>query len=144
MDARCSITIDASPREVFAVLLDPYAYPRWVMGARAIRAVDESWPEPNSSFHHRSGTGPVQVTDRTTLLEKSDDSFLRLRARAWPMGEAEVRLTLRPDGQRTVLTLEEIPSAGPAKVFGTPLLLPALHTRNVLSLRRLRDLVESR
>jgi hypothetical protein len=38
--SRNSIDVAASPTDVFAVLDDPHAYPKWVVGARRIRDVD--------------------------------------------------------------------------------------------------------
>ena len=46
------ITVRTDPEAVFEVLDDPYAYPRWVVGARRIRSVDAGWPAVGSRFHH--------------------------------------------------------------------------------------------
>jgi hypothetical protein len=50
------------------VLLDAYAYPRWVVGAKRIRAVDPEWPAPGSRFHHALGAGPAELHDSSKLL----------------------------------------------------------------------------
>ena len=36
--------LDASPEDIWDVLSDPYAYPRWVVGSKRIRGVDPDWP----------------------------------------------------------------------------------------------------
>ena len=52
----------------FAVLIDPETYPRWLIGATAIRDIDDDWPAPGSKFHHVVGVGPLQIPDDTEVL----------------------------------------------------------------------------
>ena len=53
--------------EVFEVLVTPESYPRWLVGARRIRAVSPDWPQPGSSFQHGVGFGPIAIADRSTV-----------------------------------------------------------------------------
>ncbi|HVL33089.1 MAG TPA: SRPBCC family protein [Actinomycetota bacterium] len=142
MHARCSTTIDAPPTRVYDTILDPYAFPKWVVGARRIRGVDEDWPAVMTSFHHEVGVWPLTIKDKTTMLGHESDSLVRLRARAWPAGEAEVRIKLEDTGGGTLVTIEEEPAAGPLRAMWNPMLVPALHARNQVSLQRLKKLVE--
>jgi uncharacterized protein YndB with AHSA1/START domain len=143
VEARCSVTIDRPRARVFEVLIDPYAYPRWVVGARRIRSVDALWPASMTCFYHEVGAGPLRIKDKTTMVETRQDMMVKLRARVWPAGEAEVSITLTGDGDVTTVTLEEQPSAGPVSALPAAMTTPALHMRNLLSLRRLKRLVES-
>ena len=67
--SRNVIEMDAPIDAVFEVLLDPEAYPQWVVGAKRLRDVDDNWPAPGSSFHHAVGAGPAEVRDATTVRE---------------------------------------------------------------------------
>jgi uncharacterized protein YndB with AHSA1/START domain len=66
---RQEITIAAPPDEVFAVLLDGYAYADWVVGARRVRGVDPTWPAVGARFHHALGVGPAELKDSSEILE---------------------------------------------------------------------------
>ncbi len=143
MRARCSTVIDRPAARVFGVLLDPYAYSKWVVGTKRIRGVDTNWPAEDASFYHEVGAGPLRIKDRTTLVSKEQNVMIWLRARVWPAGEADVRLILEADGDRTRITMEEEPCAGPARALWNPMLAPVLHVRNLASLARLKRLVEN-
>ena len=62
------VEIDAPPAAVFAVLVDPRTYPRWLIGAHEIRSIDADWPQPGSHFHHRVGVGPFTIPDSSKVL----------------------------------------------------------------------------
>src|SRR4051812_41318490 len=61
------IVIEAAEHDIFSVLLDPYTYPEWLVGAQRIRSVDDAWPEPGTAFHHVVGFGPIKVADSTRV-----------------------------------------------------------------------------
>lgn len=133
-------TLPIERTAVFAALLDPHTYPRWLVGARAIRSVDARWPAPGSVFHHRVGlAGPLQVADVTKLLAVDPPSSLTLEVRARPLGRGRARFTLvdeRADGQlATRVELDEVPIGllGPAR----PVLDPFTAARNGRSLAQL-------
>ena len=71
-------------------------------------------------------------------------SLLSMRARAWPGGEAQVVLRLRPQGTSTEIVMEEDAVSGPARLLPKPLRDAQLRWRNTESLRRLAYLVERR
>ncbi len=90
--------IRTTPDRVWDVLADGWLYPLWVVGATRMRAVDAGWPEVGTKLHHSVGVWPLVLDDNTEVLECDPGRHLRLRARGWPIGEAEVALTLSPSG----------------------------------------------
>ena len=61
-----------------------------------------------------------------------------------PVGVAEVRLELAPEGSGTRVTMTEHPIGGPILRFANRLLDLLIHARNAESLRRLGRLAEER
>lgn len=81
--------------EVFAVLAEPRTYPEWLVGAKAVRSVDDAWPAPGSSFRHRVGLfGPLTLADSSTSLALDAPHALVLEVRARPVGRAKVTFHL--------------------------------------------------
>lgn len=140
--ARNSILIDASPSAVFGVLADPRTYSLWVVGSREIRAADQAWPAPGSSFDHTVGVPLLTNQDATTVLASEPGRLLQLRARARPLPTARVTLSLEgvDSGTRVVMT-EEPMRRRLSKLMG-PLGHLLIWLRNVVSLRRLKRLAE--
>ena len=141
--ARNRLFVAAPPESVWAVLADPDCYPRWVVGAKHIRSVEGSWPDPGSKFHHAVGVGPLEVRDNTEAVLADAPTHIVLDARARPLGRARIDLSLEPAGGGTMVTMVEVPTS-PAVVRAlTPLLDPPTWARNRVSLRRLATLAES-
>src|SRR3954454_9956761 len=134
--------MSCSPAEVFKVLSDGWLLALWVVGASRIRDVDKTWPAPGSEAHHSVGTWPLLINDTTTVQKFVPDESMLLRARGWPVGEADVLITAaaRPGGCRVTIT--EDASKGPARLIPKPVRAPLLNWRNVESLRRLAFLAE--
>jgi uncharacterized protein YndB with AHSA1/START domain len=132
-------TLPASADVVYEVLADPETYPRWLVGADHMRAVDADFPEPGSRFHHTVGAGPVKVDDATEALDADEGRRIVLRVHVGPF-QADVEFLLIPQGAEETLVRFTERAVG---LFGpvNPLLRPTLHARNALSLRRLRDVV---
>jgi uncharacterized protein YndB with AHSA1/START domain len=140
--ARAEIDIDdASPAAVFAVLVDPEAYIRWVVGARRLRGVDPHWPEPGARFHHEIGTWPFLIRDWTAMVELVPHSRIVLEARVGPVGTARVTILVEARAGGTHVTVLEEPVGGVLRTLPRPLLDPLVGLRNRLSLARLRELV---
>ena len=137
-------TVSATPEQVWEVLSDGWLYPLFVVGASRMRDVDESWPAVGARLHHSVGTWPLLIDDTTEVLEVEEGRRLLLKARGWPAGEAHVDISLRPDGDATLVTMEEDATAGPGVLVPKPLRDAQLHWRNVEALRRLAFLVEGR
>jgi uncharacterized protein YndB with AHSA1/START domain len=136
--------IKTTPERVWDVLCDGWLYPLWVVGASRMREVDEDWPAVGTKLHHSVGTWPVLIDDNTEVLECEPRQLLVLRARAWPTGEAEVRLNLEPHGSGTRFVIEEDAVNGPAKLVPKAVRAPGLKWRNVETLRRLAFIAERR
>jgi uncharacterized protein YndB with AHSA1/START domain len=133
-----------TPDRVWSVLSDGWLYPLWVVGASRIREVEDGWPAVGTRIHHSVGAWPLLIDDYTEVLLCEADRVLELRARAWPTGEASVRIRLTPLGDETEVTIEEDVSSGPATLVHKPVRTPPLHWRNVETLRRLAYLAERR
>lgn len=140
--AENAIVIDAPPERVFDVLADPETYAEWVVGTRTVRGADEGWPAPGARLYHSIGAGPVTIDDSTEVVEAQAPSRLVLRAHLGPLGTFHVDLALRDDGRGgTRVTMVEHPIEGVSKLAG-PVGDAAGSVRNMLSLRRLKELAE--
>ena len=139
------IHVDAPPAAVFDVLADGWSFGHWVVGTKEVRMVEPTWPDPGAKIHHSVSLGPLTVEDSTVVEEAKDDRRLVLRARARPMGSARVTIDLAPDGDGTLVAMEERPVSGPLqKLFNGMFDATLLRGRNQESLRRLRALAELR
>lgn len=139
-----SRVIGAGVDEVWKVLADGWLYPLFVVGASRMRDVDEAWPEAGAELHHSVGVWPALLNDSTSVLESEPPTLLKLRARGWPAGEAEVTFRLRPQGPETELTIEEDAVSGPGRLMPKPLRDLPLAWRNVETLRRIAFIAERR
>ena len=137
-------TAATTPDKVWEVLSDGWLFPLWVVGASRIRGVDETWPAPGSRLHHSVGLWPVMLDDHTEALACDPVERLELQARAWPLGEARVVVSLRPADGGTEIEMEEGLTHGPGTVLPRPLRDAALRWRNKESLKRLAMLAEGR
>jgi len=136
--------VAATPDDVWNVLADGWLYPLWVVGAARIRDVDEAWPEKGSRIHHSVGVWPLLINDHTEVLDAVPGRSIKLRARGWPVGEAEVELRLSDVGAQTEVVIEEDAVAGPGVLVPEPFKGLTLKWRNTESLRRLAFLAEGR
>jgi hypothetical protein len=136
--------VEATPSQVWNLLADGWLYPLWVVGATRMREVDDHWPSPGAKLHHSVGLWPLLIDDTTEVLESVPEQLLHLRARGWPVGEAEVVLRLRRAGSRTEVAIEETLVSGPGRLVPTLVLDPVLKWRNSETLRRLAFLAERR
>jgi uncharacterized protein YndB with AHSA1/START domain len=137
-------TMNASPEAVWEVLSDGWLYPLWVVGASRMRDVDPGWPQVGSKLHHSVGVWPGLIDDNTEVLACEPGRSIRLRAKGWPMGEAEVVLELERATNGTRVKIFEKPVKGPGALVPPPLVDPMLKWRNTETLRRLAYVVEGR
>jgi uncharacterized protein YndB with AHSA1/START domain len=142
--SRNSMVIEATPDQVWDVLADGWLYPLWVVGATRMRDVEHNWPEVGSRLHHSAGVWPLVLNDDTEVLEASPRTRMKLRARGWPLGEAEVTITLTPVGAHTRVDIEEDAVSGPGAMLPKPLRDPMIKVRNVETLRRLAFVAQGR
>jgi uncharacterized protein YndB with AHSA1/START domain len=139
-----SRVVHASAAEVWQVLADGWLYPLWVVGATRMRDVDPSWPAVGARLHHSVGVWPAVLDDDTEVLEVVPRQLLRLRARGWPAGAAEVEITLTTVPGGTAVDIAEDVVSGPARVVPGPLRRPGIRFRNRETLTRLALLAENR
>jgi uncharacterized protein YndB with AHSA1/START domain len=136
--------LQASPEDVWEVLADPYAYPRWVVGSRRTVEADPQWPQPGAEFRPEVGLGPLSYTDRTVCKEVEPGRRIVMHAGGGGVAGAIVDIELEPSGTGTVVKLLETPGGWSAPLRKVPPLQWAIKARNVESLRRLRRLAEAR
>ena len=134
----------ATPQQVWDVLSDGWLYPVWVVGASRMREVEEHWPETGSKLHHSVGVWPALIDDNTEVLEASPPAMLRLRARGWPMGEAEVVLRLVAHAEGCEVSITEDIVQGPGLLMPKPLRAAPIGVRNAETLQRLAYIAENR
>lgn len=139
-------TITRPAAEVFEALVTPPTYPNWLVGCRAMRAVDDGWPAVGTAFHHTVGlVGPLTVDDRSKVLAVEQDRLLSLEVRARPIGRGRATFRLHPvdvgGREYTEVELDEVPigALGPTE----PLANPLIARRNRTSLAALADYVEA-
>ncbi len=136
--------VNGTPDQVWRVLADGWLYPLWVVGATRMRQVEAAWPGQGSRIHHSVGVWPLVINDHTEVVEVETGRFLRLRARAWPSGEAEVAIRVEDQGAGSLVTIEEDLVGGPAKLVPKHARALALQIRNRETLQRLAWLAERR
>jgi uncharacterized protein YndB with AHSA1/START domain len=141
--ARNDIRIAASPERVFAILSDSGSYAEWVVGSSEVRDADPGWPALGTKFHHRVGLGPLSVVDNTQVVGADPPNRLVLHARARPLGTSRVEIRLAPEDGGTRVTMVEEAGDVLTRIAFNPLTDHLVRARNLLSLRRLRRLVEA-
>jgi uncharacterized protein YndB with AHSA1/START domain len=140
--APSTIRIAASAWAVFDILHDAYVYPRWVVGARRIRAVDASWPAVGSQFHHAIGTAVGELHDSSKVLERDRPHRIVLEVRFLPTGTARVELEVADSASGSTITMYEVPVSGLVSRLPRFITEPVLTLRNAVSLQRLRHETE--
>jgi len=136
--------ISASPERVFAVLADGWSYASWVVGASHVRDVDDGWPATGTRIHHQVGPWPLHIKDQTSVHAVVAGQMLELHARAWPLGEAKVRLDLEPVNAATRVTLSYDLIAGVGRFVPGPVQSVLLGPRSAEMLARLDDIAVRR
>jgi uncharacterized protein YndB with AHSA1/START domain len=136
--------IETVPDKVWEVLSDGWLYPVWVVGATRMRDVESTWPQVGARLHHSFGVWPAVVNDNTEVLESEPGRYLKLRARGWPIGEAEVAITLTAIGAHTLVQIDEKAVSGPGALVPGPLEAVLIKWRNMETLRRLALFAENR
>jgi NAD(P)-dependent dehydrogenase (short-subunit alcohol dehydrogenase family)/uncharacterized protein YndB with AHSA1/START domain len=143
--ARNRIHIEASPELVFEILADAERYADWVVGASDVVAHDGNFPSPGARFRHRVGLRPLTLSDHTEVVSVDPPRRIELKAKARPLGTANIEIKLRERAGGTEVTLTEEPGDRlSALVAGNPVADAALRLRNAEALSRLKRIVEGR
>lgn len=136
--------VDAPVDTVMAVLSDPRAYARFVVGSKRVRRFDPNWPDIDSVFHHTIGVGPFMLRDLTRVTEGDGRQRLVLRAQMRPLAVNRVSFTVRPTPAGTEVEVEERAIEGPVALVWNPALDGLMWLRNQETLRRLKKMAEHR
>ncbi|HEX5016210.1 MAG TPA: SRPBCC family protein [Actinomycetes bacterium] len=138
--------VNASPTAVAEVLANGWLYATWVVGASRIRGVDPRWPQASSSIAHSVGLWPALLSDRTFSVAEDLPRRLELRARALPVGQADVVITIEPVNRadQSLVSIAEDVASGPTRLTPKAVRQWLIRTRNVEALRRLAMLAEGR
>ena len=128
------------PQAVWDALADPASYGFWVVGSKAIRDADATWPAPGSRFHHTIGVGPFTVKDHTQSLDARPPRLLELRAKGRPLGMARVTMEMTPKDGGTLVRMTETADGPTAVLALNPLVHLFTKARNAESLMRLEQL----
>ncbi len=131
----------APPSAVMDALRDGWLFAGWVVGASHIRDVDGHWPHPGARIHHAVGAWPLMIEDYTESIEYRPESLLVLRARAWPFGEAQIRLEVGPTAGGSLIVMTEGIKRGPGLLLN-PISRLMFPPRNRESLSRLTKIAE--
>ena len=134
--------VQASPETTFAVLSDPRAYARFVVGTKLVRHFEPAFPEAGSGFHPTLGVGPLVLRDTTRVVDVDSPRQLVLDAGMRLFAVNRTAFRLEPRGGLT--EVEEYPVAGPAAKVWNRALDGILWLRNAELLRRLKKLAEQR
>lgn len=127
----------------WTLVADAIRYPDWLVGAQAIREIDDEWPQTGSMFRHRIGWGPLSLIGSTSVRRAEPPRRLDLGAGMGPFGEALVsfRLSETPGGTR--VSILEVPRRGLARaawLAARGVVNGALWGRNQISLEALQEL----
>lgn len=136
--------VPAAPHDVWAVLADPRSYAFWVVGSHDVPTFDGRWPEPGSCFRHVQGHGPFKISDTTTVVEAEAPVRLLLTVRIRPFLSGPVELTLTPDGQGTMITIDERATGWIGGAMPSFVTSPLIAIRNAEALRRLAAMAWAR
>jgi NAD(P)-dependent dehydrogenase (short-subunit alcohol dehydrogenase family)/uncharacterized protein YndB with AHSA1/START domain len=143
--ARNRVHIEAPPERVFSVLSVPERYPEWIVGAAAVVRTEGDFPAPGSRFWHRVGPRRLALYDQTEVRAVEPPRRIELKAKARPLGTADVVIELAARAGGTDVLLVETPGDRlSALVVANRLGEAALRIRNAESLARLKRIVEER
>lgn len=136
--------MNATPQQVWDVLADGWLYPVWVVGASRMREVENDWPAVGSKLHHSVGVWPALLDDNTEVLLSRPPSHLRLRARGWPAGEAQVDVRIEAHAEGVEVSITEDVVAGPGLLVPKAARGVPIAVRNDETLQRLAYIAENR
>jgi NAD(P)-dependent dehydrogenase (short-subunit alcohol dehydrogenase family)/uncharacterized protein YndB with AHSA1/START domain len=143
--ARNRVHIEATPEQVFRVLADAERYADWVVGASRVTDHDPDFPAAGARFSHRVGLRPLTLSDHTEVVSVDPPRRIELKAKARPLGTADIEIELRERAGGTEVTLTEEPGDRLSVLVATNRVADtALRLRNAEALSRLKRVVEGR
>lgn len=110
--------------------------------ATRTREVDDHWPAVGAKLHHSVGGWPLVLDDNTEVLAEDPGRSMSMRARAWPMGESEVVITLTPRARGPAWTWPDDTVERPGLLVPKFLRHPMGKRRNLEALNRFANIAE--
>jgi uncharacterized protein YndB with AHSA1/START domain len=92
--ATSTLVLEATPRDIWSVLANASAYPRWVVGMREAHETEGLWPRPGSHFRCTVDWHGFTVNTTATLLTVVAPRHLAFSTRRRPFGMAHVDIRL--------------------------------------------------
>jgi NAD(P)-dependent dehydrogenase (short-subunit alcohol dehydrogenase family) len=106
---------------------------------------DPNFPAAGARFSHRVGLRPMTLSDHTEVVSVDPPWRIELKAKARPLGTADIEIELRERAGGTEVTLTETPGDRLSALVATnPVADTALRLRNAEALSRLKRAVEGR
>jgi uncharacterized protein YndB with AHSA1/START domain len=141
--ATSTLVLEATPRDIWSVLANASAYPRWVVGMREAHETEGLWPRPGSHFRGTVDWHGFTVGTTATLLTVVAPRHLAFSTRRRPFGMAhvDIRLNALDEGTKVELT-ETVVSPSAFKAIELAL-EPGIRKRNLEALRRLAHVTEA-
>ncbi|MFC9593872.1 SRPBCC family protein [Streptomyces sp. NPDC056944] len=136
--------IRRSPAAVWAVLADPTAYGKWVVGPSISAPLDDAWPGVGARLRYFVHVGPWSLDGVTTVRHSEPGRELELEATLKTLGTARIFLQLRPWGRETLVVCDEHPLRGIGGTLHNPATEALLQVRHRGMLARLAKVVERR
>jgi hypothetical protein len=132
--------------DVWRVVTDGSTYADWVVGTRAIRAVDDGFPAVGERLHYTVGRWPLRHDSATEVLGIDHaERCIELAIHSQPAGRLKVVISLTPRGtSRTLVEITEHPCDGVLAALHNPVFDAAIKLRNVETLRRLEQITHQR
>ena len=143
MKLRVTITLDASPAEVWRVLEPIERHVDWMADAVSITFTSATRRGVGTSFDCLTRVGPFRTTDRMTITEWEPERAMGIEHRGFVTGRGRFTLRRRPRGTTRFTWTERLVfpwwMGGPIGALAAKPVLRAIWRRN---LRRLKELVE--
>lgn len=115
------------------------------MGAAAVVEHDPEFPAPGSRFRHKVGLRPIALSDHTEVVDVDPPRRIALKAKARPLGTADIVLELEERAGGTDVLIEETPGDRMTEALvGNEVADAVLRVRNAKALARLKRAVEER
>lgn len=142
--ARNEIVVRAAPDEMFTLLLDPYVYPKCVVGTRQVRKVDTDWPRMGARIHQLLEPGRSRLATRQRSGRHDRRSTWTSRCASAPSASPASHYDSQTPAVAVAGSCWTRANRRTRSVIAWRARDAVVHAKNALSLWRLRRLAESR
>lgn len=143
MRAELETTIERSPGEIFAYLVDVTHLPEWQSGVRSARAEPPGPLAPGSHVHESRRIVGREVDNVLEVTAFEQDRVLALRALRGPV-RFEIRHELEPSGGGTRLRIVAEGDTGPLPAIAARAMARQVEKQFRNDVARLKQLLEAR